>query len=160
MSVGWATRLRAVCGDAAACLAVAQDDWASPRRQARAGRIERYARRAAQQGLIEAQVLLGDLYLSALLGTPDHARAFSAYIIAARAGFIDAQTAVAWLYRGGFGVPASLEKSTEWYEHAAQSGCRETQRYLADLFATGAPGMVPDAAKAKRYAALLAEGGG
>lgn len=63
--------------------------------------------------------------------------AFSIAIERAEAGDVPAQTLIALIYEGGYGVPQDFAKAVEWYRLAADAGDREAQFALGMLYMQG-----------------------
>lgn len=76
----------------------------------------------AEQGNLEAQVIVGEIYERGLGVTPDYAAAASWYRRAAEAGDRRAQVNLGYLYERGLGVAADPKAALEWYRRAAGRG--------------------------------------
>ncbi len=75
----------------------------------------------AEQGVAEAQFLLGFMYLTSQ-GVPlDHAEAVKWYRKAAERGYAKAQFFLGFVYRKGRGVPQDYVRAYVWYDLAASS---------------------------------------
>ncbi|MCM2310570.1 MAG: caspase family protein [Steroidobacteraceae bacterium] len=73
----------------------------------------------AEQGDVEAQVIVGEVYERGLGVAPDFAAAARWYEIAAKAGNKRAQVNLGHLYEQGLGVVADARAALEWYARAA-----------------------------------------
>jgi hypothetical protein len=74
---------------------------------------------AAEQGDVEAQVIVGEIYERGLGVEPDFAAAARWYRVAAEAGSRRAQVNLGNLYENGLGVAADPRAALEWYARAA-----------------------------------------
>ena len=63
--------------------------------------------------------------------------AFEIAIARAEAGDVAAQTLIAIIYEGGYGVPQDFAKAVEWYRLAADAGDREAQFALGMMYMQG-----------------------
>ena len=82
-------------------------------------------RRQAEKGIINSQVLLGDMYSRGNGVARDDAEAARWYRMAADQGHAGAQNNLGWLYDEGRGVPADFMEAARWYRKAAEAGPRE-----------------------------------
>ncbi|MCC7461039.1 MAG: caspase family protein [Gammaproteobacteria bacterium] len=73
----------------------------------------------AEQGNLEAQVIVGEMYERGLGLPADHAAALAWYQRAADAGSRRAQVNLGFLYERGLGVPADAAIALDWYRRAA-----------------------------------------
>ncbi|MEZ5449111.1 MAG: SEL1-like repeat protein [Thiolinea sp.] len=95
-------------------------------------------RRAAEQGDMYAQLMLGALYEDGSAGvTQDYAQALAWYLKAARQGYPKAQHNLALLYEDGRGTQQNYQQAAHWYEKAAEAGFSEAQNNLAVLYILG-----------------------
>lgn len=77
----------------------------------------------AKQGNAEAQYNLGEAYSKGDGGLKeDKQEAFNWYERAANAGYMDAQMAMGFIYRGGEGIPMDKIMSYMWFEVASKKG--------------------------------------
>lgn len=74
---------------------------------------------AAEQGDVDAQVIVGEIYERGLGVAPDFAAAAQWYRVAADAGSRRAQVNLGHLYEQGLGVVADPRVALEWYARAA-----------------------------------------
>jgi hypothetical protein len=77
---------------------------------------------SAEQGDIEAQVIVGEIYERGLGVAADFAAAARWYRVAAEAGDKRAQVNLGHLYENGLGVAADPRAALEWYARAAGRG--------------------------------------
>ena len=63
--------------------------------------------------------------------------AFDIAIERAQAGDVPAQTLIALIYEGGYGVPQDFAKAFEWFRLAADAGDREAQFALGMMYMQG-----------------------
>lgn len=90
--------------------------------EARYGAAMEACRPLADDGLAEAQAILGLMYQNGQGLPRDYVQAAQWYDRAARQGHGDAQANLATLYRYGAGVPRDYIESWAWYETAANGG--------------------------------------
>ena len=76
-------------------------------------------------GIVNAQVLLGDMYSRGNGVTRNDEEALRWYRMAADQGHAGAQNNLGWLYDEGRGVPADAMEAARWYRKAAVAGPRE-----------------------------------
>ncbi len=88
----------------------------------------------------------------------DYATARDEWLALARRGDIDAQVAIAGLYRSGLGLPQSDADAAEWYRRAAENGHVMAQVNLGELYSLGR-GVQRDLAAAFFWWSLAAERG-
>lgn len=114
---------------------------------------------SAEQGNIEAQAKLGELYRD---GTPpvsqDKVEAMYWFKKAAYSGHILAQTEVGFNYAMGIGTDRDLQKALEWCEKAGQQGHIPTQITLGSLY-TGKEGVAEDPEKSFYWTEKAAQQG-
>lgn len=102
----------------------------------------KWYRKAAEQGLPEAQTALGSMYdVAWVMGNgkwpvpQDDAEAVRWYRKAAEQGFADAQKALGEMYRLAQGVPKiDFIEAVKWYRKAAEQGSRFSQIILGDMY--------------------------
>ena len=96
-----------------------------------------WCRQSAEQGNVEAQVILGHCYSSGYGGQKDLSKALEWYRKAADNGNADAQYELGLCYHYGRGVTANINEALEWYRKAAARGHAEAQRdykYYKNMF--------------------------
>ena len=93
--------------------------------------------RAGEQGMVEAQLLLGAQYLLGHGVARDPAAARRWYERAADQGDPKAQTILGLLYIDGTGVAADPAQAVRWFRRAALQGSAEAQLSLGALYADG-----------------------
>jgi TPR repeat protein len=80
----------------------------------------------AQQGQLRAQIELGNyLYVN-----ENYAEAFTWYQRAAEQGDAGAQSALAYMYAYGLGVPQNLPEAFRWAKNAADRGNAQARQLL------------------------------
>lgn len=106
------------------------------------GRLAReWLSKAAKAGNAQAALELGKMLYR--FGYDDLPASFESYAQAAEAGLIEAQTAVAWAYFQGLGVPKNYEQSYAWTLRAATHPTAPRrlmsgpQRFVAYMLAQG-----------------------
>ncbi|MBP1151501.1 tetratricopeptide repeat protein [Methylocaldum sp.] len=112
----------------------------------------------AEQGMPEAQVNLGNLYMKGL-GVPlDYVEARHWYEQAARQGDTTAESKLGVLYFYGLGAPIDMGEAARWFSKAAEQGDASAQAVLGSLYASG-NGIDKDNAQAYFWYTLAAEQG-
>ncbi len=115
-------------------------------------------RRAAEQGVVEAQLRLAAMYLRGQEVPQDEAEAFRWTRLAAEQGHYGGQFGVGEMYAQGWGVPQDEAEAVRWYRLAAEQGYAEAQYKVGDMYA-GGRGVSQDDAEAVRWYRLAAEQG-
>src|SRR5712691_10891530 len=110
----------------------------------------RWTRMAAEQGLPEAEEVLGALYQRGQGVSRDAAEAVRWYRKAAEKGFAEAQRALANCYDFGDGVAKDEVESAKWYRKAAEQGLAAAQYALGVCYANG-DGVPKDYAESFRW---------
>lgn len=112
----------------------------------------------AEQGMAEAQVNLGNLYMKGL-GVPlDYVEARHWYEQAARQGNATAESKLGILHYYGLGTQIDMSEAARWFGKAAEQGEASAQAVLGALFASG-NGVDKDNARAYFWYTLAAEQG-
>lgn len=112
----------------------------------------------AEQGVAEAQVNLGNLYMKGL-GVPlDYVEARHWYEQAARQGNATAESKLGILYYYGLGTQIDMSEAARWFGKAAEQGDASAQAVLGALYASG-NGVDKDNAQAYFWYTLAAEQG-
>ena len=93
--------------------------------------------KAAEQGYIEAQRWLGNMYYSGELGEHDYSSALKYYTMAAEQGDASSQEMLGRMYRDGTGVVQNYIQAMEWYQKAAAQGEVIAQRAIGHLYREG-----------------------
>ncbi len=91
----------------------------------------------AENGGVEEQSLLGDIYLTGLSVDVDYERALHWYSMAADSEDSDAQTAIAYMYHEGLGVVKSEVTAAEWYKKAVANGNTMAMNNLGSMYLSG-----------------------
>ena len=86
----------------------------------------KWFRRAADQGNVQGEDLLGIMYSQGRGVTQDFAEAARWYLLAAKQGNVHAQLQLADLYRRGVGVPRDLNESNQWTKLANKQHPKRT----------------------------------
>lgn len=92
-------------------------------------------RSKSENGDVEAQYMLGEMYLSAE-GVDEH-EALRWTKEAANAGHILAQYNLALFYRNGIATKEDIDKELGWLKQAANNGLSEAQYELGVMYSTG-----------------------
>jgi hypothetical protein len=96
---------------------------------------------AAEAGDAEAQFKLGALYANGKRVKQDSKAAARWLRKAAKQGWAAAQTLLGWCYAGGNGVGKDMAEAMQWYSAAAEAGDTDAMCSLADIYASGEPGI-------------------
>ena len=158
-STGWcqtenflATKARAEKGDPKAQSQLGQF-YCTPGSDFDVAEAAKWFRKAAEQGLTEAQLALASLYES-----EDSAEALKWYRKAAEQGSADAQMTLALYYEIGMGVAKNPAEAARWYRKAAEQGDSDAQNSLGDYYHRGI-GVERDYAEAVKWFRKSAEQG-
>ena len=115
----------------------------------------RWYRRAAEQGLAEAQYNLGVMYAKGEGVPQDHAEAMRWYRRAAEQGDASAQGILGHMYYNGIGFPQDHAEAVRWYRRAAEQGDASAQGILAYMYENGI-GVPQDFVQAHKWYNLAA----
>ena len=119
----------------------------------------RWYEKAAEQGHVEAQVSLGNLYAGAYFGyLRNERKAYHWYLKAAEKSDPFAQTMVGEAYEKGVVIPRNYSTAAKWYKHAIKGGYFLAPYHLARLYANGM-GFEQDLIQAYAWNALSASTG-
>ena len=118
-----------------------------------------WARRAAEQGHPEAQMLLAELYYEGRGAVRSVATALIWLEKSARSGHPAAQSRLGDLYAQGLEVDSDPAQAVGWYLKAARQGDLDSRRQLVLAYDQGWPGVGEDPARAIYWAAAAAESG-
>ena len=116
-------------------------------------------RAKAEQGDVEAQVALAEVYLEGRGVPVDYVEAAKWYRKAAEQGDASAQTNLGTMYERGLGVPQDYTESAQWYRKAADQGVSAARFQLGMLYRDG-KGVPQDQNESFNWAKLAAEGRG
>jgi len=122
------------------------------------GLAQKWARAAAERGLVEAQALLGDLLAGVHGGSPDYPESRRWYEAAAQQGHAGAQCGLAILLAGAYLGAPDPAAALPHFEAAAHQGDVRAHFYLAIMFSQGL-GVAIDDARAVEHFARAAAGG-
>lgn len=114
--------------------------------------------RSAELGLVDAQHLLGELYLDGSQLSKNEEKAAYWFQRAADQGDHRSQIRLGWLYEAGIGFTVNQPKSVYWYRLAAEQGNVEAQFNLAAKYDNG-EGVHHNPDEAARWYRLAAEQG-
>ncbi len=115
-------------------------------------------RKAADQGLADAQNSLGDCYATGKGVTQDYIAAVLWYRKAADQGLADAQYRLGYCYAEGKGIAQNYTAAASWYRKAADQGLADAQYNLGGCYAEG-EGVARDHAVALSWFRMAAEQG-
>ena len=94
-------------------------------------------RKAAEQGLADAQFNLGFMYYKGKGVPQNFAEAAKWYRKAAEQGYADAQVSLGLMYHDGEGVPQNFAEAAKWYRKAAEQGYADAQVLLGVMYYKG-----------------------
>lgn len=112
----------------------------------------------AEQGMPQAQVNLGNLYMRGLGAPQDYVEARHWYEQAARQGDATAESKLGVLHFYGLGTPIDMGEAARWFRKAAEQGDAGARAVLGSLYASG-DGVEKDNAQAYFWYTLAAEQG-
>lgn len=113
----------------------------------------------ADEGNVQAQKLLGDLYLDGKGSlSKDYAKAMEAYLAAAEEGYAPAQAQLGYMYQNALGVEADYNEAMEWNNRAAQQGNAQGQAQIGYLYHMGL-GVTQNLDEAGRWYSRAVESG-
>ncbi|KAK3261976.1 hypothetical protein CYMTET_29148 [Cymbomonas tetramitiformis] len=113
---------------------------------------------SAEQGSLEAQLLLGTCYAEGTGVDSKWQTAVYWYRRAAESGLAEAQHKLANCYSRGEGVPQLIEEAAGWYKRSAELGHPQSQHQVALCYAQG-KGLEQDWAEAVRWFSQAGEQG-
>lgn len=107
-------------------------------------------RKAADQGEVHAESILGSMYEKGRGGLPkDDAQAVYWYRKAAEQGLAASQGSLGWMYeQGRGGLPKDEAQAAAWYRKAAEQGWVEAEGNLGAMYDQGRGGLPKDEAQA------------
>jgi len=91
----------------------------------------------AEQGNVDAQFALGDMYFRGQGVPQDDAQARDWYLKAAEQGDFAAQYSVGVMYAQGHGVPQDYGEAVRWYRLAVDQGYADAQNNLGVMYFRG-----------------------
>ncbi|MGA7323810.1 MAG: tetratricopeptide repeat-containing serine protease family protein [Rhodomicrobium sp.] len=115
-------------------------------------------RSAANEGNVEAQVTLGDMYKQGQGVDVNYGEALKWYRLAARQGYSAAQADLGFMYSNGLGVPQSYLEAQKWFLLAASQGSAVAEFDLGIMHKQGL-GVTKDYAQAEKWLRAAAEHG-
>ena len=118
----------------------------------------KWYRKAAEQGDVDAQYNLGDMYRYGLGVSQDYTEGVKWYRKAAEQGHVIAQYNLGNLYRYGQIVPRDYAEAAKWYRKAAEQADVDAQFNLADMYYNG-QGVPQDYVEAYKWYNLAASQG-
>ncbi len=118
----------------------------------------KWYRKAAEQGLAEAQFNLGVCYKKGEGVPQSYSEAVKWYRKAAEQGLAEAQYNLGVCYKKGEGVPQSYSEAVKWYRKAAEQGLAEAQFNLGLCYENG-DGVTQSDAEAMNWYRKAAEQG-
>ncbi len=109
-----------------------------------------WIRRAAEQGLAEAQFEFAGMLMYGQGAPEDAAEAVEMFRRAAEQNYVDAQVALGVAYGDGTGVTKDLAESARWFREAAEQNSADAQCFLAEALAE-VRGITKDLAEAAKW---------
>ena len=97
------------------------------------GQAVKYYRQAAEQGVAEAQVMLGYCYFKGYGVEKDAAETVRWCRSAAEQGVAGAQYCLGLCYESGYGVEKDAAEAVRWYRQAAEQGDEDAKKALENL---------------------------
>jgi TPR repeat protein len=116
--------------------ALSADDWARSL-DGDSARATRWLRAAAQQGIAEAQAVLGQWLLDGRDGARDADGAFRWFLQAAAQRHVMGMNMVGRCHENGWGTPVDFFAAANWYRQAARLALPEAMYNLANLLQSG-----------------------
>jgi len=110
---------------------------------------------AAKSGDVDAQMILGEMYLDGIGVEADHQKAFFWLSKAARSGDSQAQYLLGFMYENGLKVAQDMKRAIKWYTEAALQGDILAQYNLAIIYKEGKGEVEKDMKKAFKWLALV-----
>ena len=110
-----------------------------------------YYEMAANQGNINAQIDLYEIFYVGEYVEENDKEAFKWIKMAAQQGNAEAECSIAHACVFGTGVEADYEEAVKWYEKAAEQGCKEAIRELGFAYRTGDLHLYPSDEKSFYY---------
>ena len=104
--------------------------------------------RLAKAGDVDAQTMLGEMYLDGIGVKQDSKKAYEWISKAANSGDKEAQYLLGFMYENGIEVKTDISKAVAWYEKAANKGDIMAMYNLAFIYKSGAKGVKKDMTKA------------
>ncbi len=104
----------------------------------------------AKSGDIDAQTMLGEMYLEGIIVQKDYEKAFFWLAKAANSDNIKAQYLLGTMYENGLHVAKNIDRAVSWYKKAASRGDVLAQFNLALIYKEGKGGIqksMPEAFK-------------
>lgn len=94
--------------------------------------------KAAEQGHVKAQFILGNGYIHGSWGGKDVSQAFKWYRKAAEQGYAEALYMLGMCYaKGGDGITKDISEAIKWYHKAAEQGNAYAQYALGECYKNG-----------------------
>lgn len=111
----------------------------------------------AENGNVEIQLLLGDMYLKGIGVEEDDVEAVKWYSMAVALGNAEAMSKLGEMYQYGYGVKANDFEAVKWYKKAAERNSANGQFRLGWMYEAGRGGLPRDLGMALKYYRLAAK---
>jgi len=102
----------------------------------------------AKKGDVDAQTMLGEMYLDGIGTNQDTKKAYFWIQKAANSGDKEAQYLLGFMYENGIEVKQDISQAVAWYQKAANRGDTMAMYNLAFIYKNGANGINKDMNKA------------
>lgn len=112
----------------------------------------------AEQGNIDAQYELGEIFYRGDGVPKDFTEAIRWYRMAAEQGNANSQYTIGYMYEYGWGHPQNYAEARSWYRKAAAQGIASAQHNLGNMYRQGI-GVTQDYVKAHKWLNIAAVGG-
>ncbi len=109
----------------------------------------------AKSGDVDAQTMLGEMYLDGIGVKVDHQKAFFWLAKAANKGDSEACYLLGFMYENGLQVGQSLSRAVSWYKKAALKGDTMAQFNLAMIYKEGKGGIQKNMKEALKWLQLV-----
>jgi TPR repeat protein len=106
---------------------------------------------AAKAGDVDAQTIIGEMYLDGIGVDVDHQEAFYWLSKAAHSEDKDAQYLLGFMYENGLKVDQNEKRAVKWYTEAAMQGDLLSQYNLAIIYKEGKGSIKKDMTKAFKW---------
>ncbi len=109
----------------------------------------------AKSGDVDAQTMLGEMYLDGIGVKVDHQKAFFWLAKAANQGDSEASYLLGFMYENGLQVGQDLSRAVSWYKKAALKGDTMAQFNLAMIYKEGKGGVQRNMKEALKWLSLV-----
>ena len=110
----------------------------------------------AEQGLAQAQLNLGMMYMRGQGVSQDYKKAVRLFRLSAEQGLVESQFNLGVMYKDEEGVPQDYKEAVKWFRLSAEQGVARAQNQLGKLYRQGL-GVPQDYKEAVKWYRLAAE---